>query len=132
MQLRKVHVWDFSRRNVVYTLLSKRKLQWFVDNGRLEGWYDPRFPTVQGIIRRGLTIEALKQFILSQVLILRKLITSRVINTPSLVLEFDSNSSGSQASVFTLCIIGCIKESEPNGVGQAVDYQQEDYRPCLS
>ncbi|XP_024365597.1 glutamate--tRNA ligase, cytoplasmic [Physcomitrium patens] len=66
MQLRKVHVWDFSRLNFVYTLLSKRKLQWFVDNGRVEGWNDPRFPTVQGIIRRGLTIEALKQFILSQ------------------------------------------------------------------
>uniref|UniRef100_A0A7I4B2W1 GST C-terminal domain-containing protein n=1 Tax=Physcomitrium patens TaxID=3218 RepID=A0A7I4B2W1_PHYPA len=66
MQLRKIHVWDFSRLNFVYTLLSKRKLQWFVDSGRVEGWYDPRFPTVQGIIRRGLTIEALKRFILSQ------------------------------------------------------------------
>jgi glutamyl-tRNA synthetase len=67
MGLRKVHVWDFSRLNFVYTLLSKRKLQWFVDNSKVEGWDDPRFPTVQGIIRRGLTVEALKQFILSQV-----------------------------------------------------------------
>lgn len=66
MGLHKVHVWDFSRLNFVYTLLSKRKLQWFVDNGKVEGWDDPRFPTVQGIIRRGLTVEALKQFILSQ------------------------------------------------------------------
>lgn len=66
MGLRKVHVWDFSRLNMTYTLLSKRKLQWFVDNGKVEGWDDPRFPTVRGILRRGLTVEALKQFILSQ------------------------------------------------------------------
>ncbi|KAH7416420.1 hypothetical protein KP509_14G090700 [Ceratopteris richardii] len=66
MGLRKVHVWDFSRLNMTYTLLSKRKLQWFVDNGKVDGWDDPRFPTVRGILRRGLTVEALKQFILSQ------------------------------------------------------------------
>eukprot|EP00475_Leptophrys_vorax_P030492 TRINITY_DN4572_c1_g2_i1.p1 TRINITY_DN4572_c1_g2~~TRINITY_DN4572_c1_g2_i1.p1 ORF type:complete len:504 (+),score=36.41 TRINITY_DN4572_c1_g2_i1:25-1512(+) len=66
MGMRRVEVWDFSRLNFVYTLLSKRKLTWFVDTGRVEGWTDPRFPTVQGIMRRGLTVEALKQFILSQ------------------------------------------------------------------
>ena len=48
-------------------LLSKRKLHWFVENRKVDGWDDPRFPTVRGILRRGLTIEALKQFILSQV-----------------------------------------------------------------
>ncbi|EPB85312.1 glutamyl-tRNA synthetase [Mucor circinelloides 1006PhL] len=64
--LRKVTIWDFSRMNFVYTLLSKRKLQWFVDQGHVSGWDDPRFPTVRGIRRRGLTIEALKQYILMQ------------------------------------------------------------------
>ncbi|PNW76392.1 hypothetical protein CHLRE_11g467547v5 [Chlamydomonas reinhardtii] len=61
-----VHIWDYSRLNFVNTVLSKRKLTWFVDTGRVDGWADPRMPTVQGILRRGLRIEALKEFILSQ------------------------------------------------------------------
>ena len=65
-QVRKVHIWEYSRLNFVNTVLSKRKLQWFVDTGRVPGWTDPRFPTVQGITRRGMQVEALKEFILSQ------------------------------------------------------------------
>ncbi|KAK8333749.1 hypothetical protein V6Z11_A10G226800 [Gossypium hirsutum] len=66
MGMRKVHIYEFSRLNMVYTLLSKRKLLWFVQNGKVDGWDDPCFPTVQGIVRRGLKIEALIQFILEQ------------------------------------------------------------------
>ena len=68
MGLRKVHLYEFSRLNMVYTLLSKRKLLWFVEKGKVDGWDDARFPTVQGIIRRGLKVEALIQFILEQVI----------------------------------------------------------------
>ncbi|KAJ7760428.1 glutamyl-tRNA synthetase [Mycena metata] len=64
--LRRVEIWDFSRLNFIYTVLSKRKLQQFVHKGLVRGWDDPRFPTVRGIIRRGLTIEALQQFMLQQ------------------------------------------------------------------
>ncbi|KAH8826862.1 tRNA synthetases class I, catalytic domain-containing protein [Flagelloscypha sp. PMI_526] len=64
--LRHVHMWDFSRLNFIYTLLSKRKLRWFVETGIVRGWDDPRFPTVRGIRRRGMTVEALRQFMLSQ------------------------------------------------------------------
>ncbi|TCD70262.1 hypothetical protein EIP91_004163 [Steccherinum ochraceum] len=66
LDLRKVNIWDFSRLNFIYTLLSKRKLHWFVDTGKVRGWDDPRFPTVRGIRRRGLTVEALRQFMLIQ------------------------------------------------------------------
>ncbi|KAJ2087644.1 glutamate--tRNA ligase [Coemansia sp. RSA 986] len=66
LDLRPVAIKDFSRMNFVYTLLSKRKLQWFVDQGRVTGWDDPRFPTVRGIRRRGMTIDALRQYVLMQ------------------------------------------------------------------
>jgi glutamyl-tRNA synthetase len=66
MGMRKVHIWEYSRLNLEYTTLSKRKLQWFVDNGYATGWDDPRFPTVQGVVRRGLQVEALKEFMVSQ------------------------------------------------------------------
>lgn len=64
--LRKVTLYDYSRLNLVSTVLSKRSLKWFVEAGHADSWYDPRFPTVQGIMRRGLTVEALKIFMLEQ------------------------------------------------------------------
>ncbi|KAM0682988.1 glutamate--tRNA ligase [Mitosporidium daphniae] len=64
--LRRPFIWDYSRLNFVYTLLSKRKLNLFVNSGIVSGWDDPRFPTVRGILRRGLTLSALKHYILMQ------------------------------------------------------------------
>jgi glutamyl-tRNA synthetase len=64
--IRKPHIWEFSKLNFSYTVLSKRKLQWFVNNNLVDGWFDPRFPTIQGLLRRGMTVDALRKFILSQ------------------------------------------------------------------
>lgn len=66
LKLRKVHIWDFSRLNFIRTLLSKRKLKYLVEKGAVSGWDDPRFPTVRGILRRGLTVPALHEFMISQ------------------------------------------------------------------
>eukprot|EP00239_Pterosperma_sp_CCMP1384_P010909 CAMPEP_0197860068 /NCGR_PEP_ID=MMETSP1438-20131217/35197_1 /TAXON_ID=1461541 /ORGANISM="Pterosperma sp., Strain CCMP1384" /LENGTH=720 /DNA_ID=CAMNT_0043476801 /DNA_START=19 /DNA_END=2181 /DNA_ORIENTATION=- len=66
MGVRKVHIWEYSRLNFVNTVLSKRKLQWFVDQKHVSSWTDPRFPTVQGICRRGMQVEALREFMLLQ------------------------------------------------------------------
>ncbi|CAL7952238.1 unnamed protein product [Xylocopa violacea] len=64
--LRQPYIWEYSRLNMTNTVLSKRKLTWFVDQGLVDGWDDPRFPTVRGILRRGMTVEGLKQFIIAQ------------------------------------------------------------------
>lgn len=64
--LRKPLIYDYSRLNLQNTVLSKRKLTWFVNEGHVDGWDDPRFPTVRGVMRRGMTVEGLKQFIIAQ------------------------------------------------------------------
>ena len=66
LKLRKPHIYSYSRLNMMNTVLSKRKLTWFVENGLVDGWDDPRMPTVRGILRRGMTVEALKHFIVAQ------------------------------------------------------------------
>uniref|UniRef100_A0A3B3VRU0 glutamate--tRNA ligase n=1 Tax=Poecilia latipinna TaxID=48699 RepID=A0A3B3VRU0_9TELE len=64
--IRKPHIWEYARLNLNNTVLSKRKLTWFVDQGYVDGWDDPRFPTVRGVLRRGMTVDGLKQFIAAQ------------------------------------------------------------------
>lgn len=62
--LPKMNIFEYSRLNLVHTVLSKRKLKWLVDNNKVDGWDDPRLPTVKGILRRGVRIEAIREFIL--------------------------------------------------------------------
>ena len=53
---------EFARLNVDYTVLSKRKLLRLVTEGHVQGWDDPRMPTLAGIRRRGVTPEAVRTF----------------------------------------------------------------------
>ncbi|XP_018427727.1 PREDICTED: bifunctional glutamate/proline--tRNA ligase isoform X4 [Nanorana parkeri] len=64
--IRKPYIWEYSRLNLNNTVLSKRRLTWFVNEGLVDGWDDPRFPTVRGVLRRGMSVEGLKQFIAAQ------------------------------------------------------------------
>ncbi|XP_050551478.1 bifunctional glutamate/proline--tRNA ligase isoform X1 [Spodoptera frugiperda] len=64
--IRKPYIWEYSRLSMTNTVLSKRKLTWFVNEGLVDGWDDPRMPTVRGVLRRGMTVEGLRQFITAQ------------------------------------------------------------------
>lgn len=56
------HQYEFARRNLTYTVMSKRKLLQLVQEGHVEGWDDPRMPTISGMRRRGYTPEAFRDF----------------------------------------------------------------------
>jgi glutaminyl-tRNA synthetase len=54
---------EFARLNISHTVLSKRKLRELVEKGYVNGWDDPRMPTLSGLRRRGVTPEAIRNFV---------------------------------------------------------------------
>jgi glutaminyl-tRNA synthetase len=53
---------EFARLNLTYTIMSKRKLVRLVTEGYMNGWDDPRMPTISGLRRRGFTPESIRDF----------------------------------------------------------------------
>jgi glutaminyl-tRNA synthetase len=56
------HQYEFARLNITNTVMSKRKLKQLVDEHVVDGWDDPRMPTISGLRRRGYTSEAMRTF----------------------------------------------------------------------
>ncbi|MDA8220440.1 glutamine--tRNA ligase/YqeY domain fusion protein [Desulfosporosinus sp.] len=56
------HQYEFARLNITNTVMSKRKLKQLVDEHVVDGWDDPRMPTISGLRRRGYTPEAIRSF----------------------------------------------------------------------
>lgn len=54
--------YEFSRLNLEYTVMSKRKLNQLVTDKHVEGWDDPRMPTISGLRRRGYTAASIREF----------------------------------------------------------------------
>jgi glutaminyl-tRNA synthetase len=56
------HQYEFARRNINYTVTSKRKLLQLVNEKHVSGWDDPRMPTISGLRRRGYTPDSIREF----------------------------------------------------------------------
>ncbi|MDB5202867.1 MAG: glutamine--tRNA ligase [Ferruginibacter sp.] len=56
------HQYEFARRNLSYTVMSKRKLLQLVNDKHVNGWDDPRMPTISGMRRRGFTAQSIRKF----------------------------------------------------------------------
>ncbi len=56
------HQYEFARLNLTYTIMSKRKLRRLVEEELVDGWNDPRLPTLMGLRRRGVPPEAIRTF----------------------------------------------------------------------
>tara|TARA_B100000586_G_scaffold100222_1_gene71723 strand:- start:2554 stop:4227 length:1674 start_codon:yes stop_codon:yes gene_type:complete len=54
---------EFARLNLSYTIMSKRKMIFLVEQGHVSGWDDPRMPTISGLRRRGYTPESIRAFV---------------------------------------------------------------------
>ncbi len=64
--LRKPHLMEFARLSIEGMPVSKRKIKPLIDDRKVEGWDDPRLPTLRGLKRRGILPEAIRKFVLSQ------------------------------------------------------------------
>ncbi len=56
------HQYEFARLNMTYTVMSKRRLLQLVNEGHVNGWDDPRMPTLSGLRRKGYTAESIRTF----------------------------------------------------------------------
>ncbi len=60
---KKPHQYEFARLNLTYTVMSKRFLRELVETGKVDGWDDPRMPTLCGLRRRGYTSTSIIEFV---------------------------------------------------------------------
>ena len=94
---------EFARLNLNYTIMSKRKLLRLVEENVVDGWDDPRMPTISGLRRRGYTPEALRNFV-DRVGIARR---ENVIDVA--LLEFSIKEHLNKITPRVMCVLEPIK-----------------------
>lgn len=115
---------EFARRNLSYTVMSKRKLLQLVENGIVNGWDDPRMPTISGLRRRGYTPESIRNF--SDV----SGIAKRDSITDVALLEFCIKDHLNKTAPRVMAVLDPIKviiTNYPEGEEEFLDANYNDY-----
>jgi len=115
---------EFARRNLSYTVMSKRKLLQLVEEGHVNGWDDPRMPTISGLRRRGYTPESIKKF--SEV----SGISKRDNVTDVALLEFCIKDDLNKTAPRVMAVLDPVKliiTNYPEGKEEFIDASYNDY-----
>ena len=115
--------YEFGRRSLEYTVVSKRKLIQLVNEGHVSGWDDPRMPTLAGLRRRGVRPEALRDFV-SRIGVSR---TNRTVDMS--LLEFAIRDDLNHEAKRVMAVLDPLKvtlSNYPQGEGETLD---ADYYP---
>lgn len=104
LRIYKPFVWEFSRLNLTHTVMSKRRLQALVYGHLVDGWDDPRMPTVAGLRRRGFTASAIRNFV-------KSVGYTRNVTTciPFERLEFVQSQEFDESAPRAFCVLDPIK-----------------------
>jgi glutaminyl-tRNA synthetase len=120
---------EFARLNLNYTILSKRKLLHLVKNKLVNGWDDPRMPTVAGIRRRGYTPAAIRNFC-------ERIGVSKASNSvvDIALLEYCVREELNRTALRTMAVLNPLKvviENYPDDQTEELDYQNHPEYPEL-
>ena len=116
---------EFARRNLSYTIMSKRKLLTLVENGHVTGWNDPRMPTISGLRRRGYTPESIINFSETSGISKRENVTDVAL------LEFSAREDLNKKAPRVMAVLNPVKliiTNYPEGKTESLDANYNDYR----
>ncbi len=114
---------EFARLNLTYTVMSKRKLLRLVQEGFVDGWDDPRMPTISGLRRRGYTPEAIKAFC-------RRIGVSKTNSTVDLaLLEFSLREDLNPRAHRYMAVTDPVKLTVTNWPEGQVDWFEAENNP---
>jgi glutaminyl-tRNA synthetase len=118
--------YEFSRLNLEYTVMSKRKLNLLVTDKHVEGWDDPRMPTISGLRRRGYTAASIREFI-KRIGVTKQDNTIEMASLESCIRE-DLNENAPRA----MAVIDPVKlviENYPQGESEQVTMPNHPSKP---